>query len=256
MEELPAEIRDFLLNQPYLELTQTTQTKKVKCTLNGHEFPCNLTELQKFTSGNKYKKLSASAEFNYSQYEPHVVPSTKQPNHLFCKLTLRHINRVPEHVLRHVNGKRYKKALAYYEECVKQGVTYVPARLRQKRRPKRTDDGMESPAEREHKQKQKQDSGIWAPSSSDEEGGDSEDSMSDLYPSTMFSLKNQEENEEMEEDEDDFQTDKDEDDEMEISVKDEKQAKQKRKKVQSATFTKKLKNNRKKRGFKPVSKVK
>lgn len=32
-------------------------------------------------------------------------------NQLFCKLTLRHLNRQPHHVLRHVNGKRFKKAL-------------------------------------------------------------------------------------------------------------------------------------------------
>ena len=30
---------------------------------------------------------------------------------LFCKLTLRHLNRQPHHVLKHVNGKRFKKAL-------------------------------------------------------------------------------------------------------------------------------------------------
>lgn len=52
---------------------------QIKCSLNGHEFPCNLTELKNFTSGKKYKKLSAVAEFDYSQYEPHVVPSTKEP---------------------------------------------------------------------------------------------------------------------------------------------------------------------------------
>lgn len=33
-------------------------------------------------------------------------------NQLFCKLTLRHLNRQPHHVLRHVNGKRFKKALS------------------------------------------------------------------------------------------------------------------------------------------------
>lgn len=74
------------------------------------------------------------------------------------------------------------------EECVKQGVEFVPARLRQKTRPRDTDDGMESAKEggsrSKHKQKEKkkQDSGIWAPSSSEGEGSDSEDSMSDLYP--------------------------------------------------------------------------
>ncbi|XP_072548847.1 surfeit locus protein 2 [Salminus brasiliensis] len=248
MEDLPAELRDFLQNQPFLQLTED---KKIKCSLNGHELPCNLTELRNFTSGIKFKKLCATAEFNYSQYEPHLVPSTKQPNHLFCKLTLRHINRVPEHVLRHVNGKRYKKALTYYEECMKKGEKFVPARLRATNRPKHTDDDMERDREKGHKQKQ--DSGIWAPTSSGEEGSDSEDSMSDLYPPSMFILKSPEEQEKMEADEDDFQTDED---EMEISDKDEKQVKQKRKKVQAANFNKKLKKNRKRRGFKPMGKVK
>ncbi|XP_017579799.1 surfeit locus protein 2 [Pygocentrus nattereri] len=253
MEELPAELRDFLRSQPFLQLTED---KKIKCTLNGHEFPCNLAELQKFTSGNKFKKLCAGSEFNYSQYEPHLVPSTKEPNRLFCKLTLRHINRVPHHVLRHVNGKRFKKAVAQYEECVKQGVKFVPARLRQRKQPKDTDDGVESSNER-RKQKQKQDSGVWAPSSSGEEDGDTDDSMSDLYPPSMFTLKKSEEQEGMEEDDDDdddFQTDED---DMEVTeMEEEKQASEKRRKVQSASFSKKLKKNRKRKCFKPVCQVK
>ncbi|TSL28283.1 Surfeit locus protein 2 [Bagarius yarrelli] len=179
MDDLPADLREFLENQPFLQLTDA---KKIQCTLNGHELPCDLAELQRFISGKKYKKLSAGKEFNYSQYEPHLVPSTKQPKQLFCKLTLRHINRMPHHVLRHVGGKRFKKALAEYEECLKQGVNFVPARLRQKKPPRDSDDDMESRSEGKGKHKQKQDSGIWAPSSSEGEGSDSDDSMSDLYP--------------------------------------------------------------------------
>ncbi|KAG7255875.1 hypothetical protein CRUP_013248, partial [Coryphaenoides rupestris] len=108
MEDLPADLKAFLLNHPYLQLTDN---KRIKCTLNGHEFPCDLAELQRFTSGNKYKKLCSGTEFNYSQYEPHIVQSSKQPLQFFCKLTLRHLNRQPHHVLKHVNGKRFKKAL-------------------------------------------------------------------------------------------------------------------------------------------------
>lgn len=45
-----------------------------------------------------------------------VTCSCKQrspcPRHqLFCKLTLRHINKAPEHVLRHTQGRRYQRAL-------------------------------------------------------------------------------------------------------------------------------------------------
>ncbi|XP_029941186.1 surfeit locus protein 2 [Salarias fasciatus] len=246
MDELPADLRAVLLNHPFLQLTDG---KKIKCTLNGHEFPCNLSELQKFIQGKKYEKLSAAAEFNYSQYEPHIVPSTKQPNQLFCKLTLRHLNKQPHHVLRHVNGKRFKKALARYEECVKQGVNFVPARLKQKK-PR---DPTEEP---ERGRGSKQANGMWAPSSSDEEQSDSDDSMSDLYPPSMFTLKNpaEESSARGKDEEDDFQTDEDED--MEVEVKQEQQAAQKRKKAQGGGgFQKKFRNNRWKSGRKKPGKV-
>ncbi|XP_036833137.1 surfeit locus protein 2 isoform X1 [Oncorhynchus mykiss] len=213
MEDLPADIKAFLMNHPFFELTD--DGKKIKCVLNGHDCPCNLTELQNFTKGKKYQKMCSNAEFKYSQYEPHVVPSSKQPNHLFCKLTLRHINRLPHHVLQHVNGKRFQKAKKKYEECLQQGVEYMPASLQQKKPRDREKDG-------ERGRNFQRGNGAWAPDSSDEGGSDSEDSMSDLYPSTLFSLKK--ETEGMEEEKDAFKTD---DEEMEID----KQAPQKRKKV-------------------------
>ncbi|XP_017263079.1 surfeit locus protein 2 [Kryptolebias marmoratus] len=242
MDDLPADIRGFLNNHPFFQLIDA---KKIKCTLNDHEVPCNLSELQSFTQGKKYKRLIAAAEFNYTQYEPHIVPSTKQPNQLFCKLTLRHLNRQPDHVLRHVNGKRFKKALSQYEECVQKGVEYVPIRLKQKR-PK--DSGEEIGQGKESKRS----NSVWEPSSSNDEHSDSEDSMSDLYPPSMFTLKNpaaetKEDGED--EEEDDFQTDKDE--EMEVDA----QEVQKRKKVQGGGFQKKFRNNRWKSGRKKRGKV-
>ncbi|KAF7657086.1 hypothetical protein LDENG_00031800 [Lucifuga dentata] len=229
MEDLPADLKAFLRNHPFLQLTDG---KKLKCTLNGHEFPCNLAEIEKFTKGKKYQKLSSVAEFNYSQYEPHIVPSTKQPNQLFCKLTLRHLNRQPHHVLRHVNGKRFKKALSKYEECIQQGIKFVPARLKQKK-PK----GVEEEVMREGKSKQG--NNVWEPSSSDEGHSDSEDSMSDLYPSYIFSLKTPADKnmEDERNEEDDFQTDEDE--EMKVV----KQDVQKRKKVQGGGHQKKFRKN-------------
>ncbi|XP_070991228.1 surfeit locus protein 2-like [Oncorhynchus clarkii lewisi] len=245
MEDLSADIKAFLLNHPFLEFTD--DGKKIKCTLNGHDCPCNLTELQNFTKGKKYQKLSSTAEFNYGQYEPHVVPSSKQPNHLFCKLTLRHINRLPHQVLRHINGKRFQKAKKKYEACVQQGMEYIPASLRQKK-PRDSDGERGRNTQRGNTQRG---NGAWAPDSSNEGGSDSEDSMSDLYPSSLFSLQKETEEGMEAEKEDDFKTDDDE--EMEVD----KQAPQKRKKVQSGGFQKKFKNhNLKRKGLKTNVKVK
>ncbi|XP_046906951.1 surfeit locus protein 2 [Hypomesus transpacificus] len=238
MDELPADLKAFLLNHPFLQLTDC---KKIKCSLNGHEFPCSLTELQNFTKGKKYEKLSATAEFNYSQYEPHVVPSTKQANQLFCKLTLRHINRLPHHVLRHVNGKRFKRSLEKYEECVQQGVEFVPVCL-QKKRPR------DSGGERARGRHGQRGSAPWEPSTSDDGGSDSEDSMSDLYPSSMFSAEETIKDQEEQTKEDDFQTDEE---EMEVD----KQAPQKRRKVQACRFQKKFKNHKERKGANNGAKI-
>ncbi|XP_063000904.1 surfeit locus protein 2 [Elgaria multicarinata webbii] len=161
--------------------------KKVRCTLTGHELPYRLPELQAYTSGKKYLRLSKIPEvLDYSEYEPHIVPSTKNPHQLFCKLTLRHINRIPEHVLRHVRGQRYQKALNRYEACQKEGVEFVPACLLQKRRQRRQQQHDDMPGGSRQPQRK---GGFWEPPPSDEEGEESNDSMSDLYPSELFPEK-------------------------------------------------------------------
>uniref|UniRef100_A0A8C5ZGN2 Surfeit 2 n=1 Tax=Marmota marmota marmota TaxID=9994 RepID=A0A8C5ZGN2_MARMA len=100
---------------------------------------------------------------------------------LFCKLTLRHINKSPAHVLRHTQGHRYQRALRRYEDCQKQGVEYVPAcLLHKKRRVESEVDRNQPPGLRE---------AFWEPLSSDESGALSDDSMTDLYPPELFTRK-------------------------------------------------------------------
>lgn len=104
---------------------------------------------------------------------------------LFCKLTLRHINKCPEHVLRHTQGRRYQRALRKYEECQEQGVEFVPACLLHKRRRREDQDGDGPPHPRE---------AFWEPPSSDDGAApsDSDDSMTDLYPPELFTKKDPE----------------------------------------------------------------
>ncbi|XP_051836237.1 surfeit locus protein 2 [Antechinus flavipes] len=181
---VPPDVQEFLLDHPGLQLCPGGT--KVRCKLTGHELPSRLSDLQAYTSGKKYQRLIRTAQtFDYEDFEPHIMPSTKNPHQMFCKLTLRHINRLPEHILRHVQGRRYQKALHKYEECQKQGVEYIPACLLQKkRRQKDLIDG-------DHHSRKKED--FWKPDSSDEED-ESDDSMTDLYPPELFTEKNSGEN--------------------------------------------------------------
>uniref|UniRef100_A0A8C3WI58 Surfeit 2 n=1 Tax=Catagonus wagneri TaxID=51154 RepID=A0A8C3WI58_9CETA len=181
MSEPPAEVLAFLREHPSLRLEPGAL--KVRCALTGHELPCRLPELQVYTRGKKYRRLvRTSPAFDYAEFEPHIVPSTKNPHQLFCKLTLRHINKSPEHVLRHTRGRRYQRALRKYEECQQQGVEFVPACLLHKRgtKDRRENDGPARPGQ-----------AFWEPVSSDDGAApsDSDDSMTDLYPPELFARK-------------------------------------------------------------------
>lgn len=243
MSEYPPEVQAFLQEYPCL---QPTAGNKVRCILSGHEIPCRLSELRAYVGGKKYKRLSAGgSNFNYSQYEPHVVASTKEPNRLFCKLTLRHINRIPQHVLLHVSGKRYQRALKTYEECVRQGVPFVPVCLKQKTR--------------KHVSEPEGGGKLWEPNSSEEDGDESEDSMSDLYPVEMFPQDN-----EMEVERDEFETHSESEAEASpgmqgdnIKMEVNGQTHCKRKKKQSNSLQKKFKSHHwKGKGFKKAEKMK
>ncbi|KAM8934302.1 surfeit locus protein 2 [Pelodytes ibericus] len=176
MAYVPGEVQLFLLENPTFQLSDC---KKIKCTLTGHELPCRLSDLEHFMKGKKFMRLSKFNDFAFSRFEPHIVPSTKNPNQMFCKLTLRHMSKDPRQIQNHVQGKRYQSALAKFEECQKQGVEYVPACLLQKKQQKRSYD------ERPMGKKEQ-----WEPSVSDSEDSDSGDSMSDLYPDHMFTQNN------------------------------------------------------------------
>lgn len=61
-------------------LADSAAHPQVRCALTGHELPCRLPELQVYTRGKKYQRLArAPADFDYAEFEPHVVPSSKHP---------------------------------------------------------------------------------------------------------------------------------------------------------------------------------
>ncbi|KAL8174625.1 UNVERIFIED_CONTAM: hypothetical protein K2H54_050230 [Gekko kuhli] len=115
-----------------------------------------------------------------------VQATGRRKHQLFCKLTLRHFNRTPEQVLHHVRGQRYQKALKRYEECQKAGVEYVPACLLQRRRRQWRQQQQPRDQQPNCSRQPCQKEEFWEPLPSDEGGEETDDSMSDLYPSELF----------------------------------------------------------------------
>lgn len=63
------------------------------------------------------------------------------------------------------------------EECQKEGVEYVPACLRQKKQTTHHPDEQMNGSRQPYRKEE-----FWEPKSSDEDGEETDDSMSDLYP--------------------------------------------------------------------------
>jgi len=54
------------------------------------------------------------------------VPKKNHERQLFCKLTWRHLNKEPHHVMKHIEGKRFQRAYVHWQECQTNGTEYVP----------------------------------------------------------------------------------------------------------------------------------
>lgn len=169
------DVIEFIAAFPSLTIADDTfsKTSKVKCSLTGHEMTCRVAEVETYTKGKRFKKAQERDKDNYEQFKPHVVPSNKKgrEHQLFCTLTLRHINRTPVHVERHVTGRKYKRALKKYEECQRLGIKFKPLAKSKKR---------EASGEGEAKKFSH------SATSDTSESEESDDSMSDLYPREHF----------------------------------------------------------------------
>ncbi|XP_033732798.1 surfeit locus protein 2-like [Pecten maximus] len=165
VELLSKELQGILEKYPTFTLQKGRE--KIRCELSGHEMPCTYETVSSYISGKKFQRLIAQQNYDYEKYKQHIIPSTKRgrKHQLFCLLTLRHLNNLPNHIKSHVEGRRFLKAFRRWEECQRTGEVFKP--LTGKR--KLEEDSISHPDEAD----------------SDDEESET-DSLSDLYPAADF----------------------------------------------------------------------
>lgn len=67
----------------------------------------------------KAKKIDM--EYDWSEYEPHIMQHKKVKAGLFCQLTGSELNKIQSEVEKHMEGKRFKRAKAEFEEMIRKG---------------------------------------------------------------------------------------------------------------------------------------
>lgn len=58
-------------------------------------------------SGKKFKKELEWYSYNFDEFLPFIVPHKENKKLLVCTLTSEKLNRIPEQVKKHMNGKRF-----------------------------------------------------------------------------------------------------------------------------------------------------
>eukprot|EP00961_Rhodomonas_salina_P187944 2536624-Rhodomonas_salina.2 len=97
------------------------ESGKCRCKVTGHEMKPlkDVVEVSAgvrgrelaHLNGKRYKKEKAkraAEKYDFEKYAPDIVQSRKDPRKLFCHLTKTVLNKVPEELELHVNGRRFK----------------------------------------------------------------------------------------------------------------------------------------------------
>ncbi|UJR25556.1 hypothetical protein I4U23_006901 [Adineta vaga] len=162
---------DSLL-KTYPSLKRIPDKDRIKCSWTQHEMPARVDAIEKYIQGKKYQQI-LKKKFDYDvleKFKDFIEPSTKK-NHerqLFCKLTSRHLNKDPHHIMKHIEGKKFKRAYAQWQECQANGTEFLPIGRRKKKQQMSTDENDDEYVDL-----------------SDDEiiiEDDDEDDLSDLYP--------------------------------------------------------------------------
>lgn len=101
---MDAAITELLAQHPSLSLNDRG---KIHCSLTGHDVPARLDALQQFIAGRAYQHARAWYAADFAKYEPYIIAHKKDSKKLFCRLTRKQLNRIPEEVEAHVTGRRY-----------------------------------------------------------------------------------------------------------------------------------------------------
>jgi hypothetical protein len=76
--------------------------------------------VEQYLKSKKLMKAKLWYSQDFKRYEPYIVAHKKEPKLLYCTLTKKKLNKIPEEIEAHVKGKRFTRLKAEAESRTKQ----------------------------------------------------------------------------------------------------------------------------------------
>ena len=99
---------NLLQKHSYLKLQSNN---KILCTLTNHEMSANYDVVSSYINGKKFKKSIEWYQYDFSQFLPYIVEDKVNSKLMYCKLTKTNLNKIPNEIRKHMNGKRFLRLL-------------------------------------------------------------------------------------------------------------------------------------------------
>ena len=97
-----------ILNE-YSEYLTLLPSNKIKCSVTNHEMSVRCDVVTAHIQGKKFKKALQWYTHNFSEFLPDIVEHSKNIKQLYCTITGQSLNKIPDEVRRHINGKKFKR---------------------------------------------------------------------------------------------------------------------------------------------------
>ena len=82
---------------------------KILCDVTNHEMSARADVVRAYINGKKFKKELEWYKYDYSEFLPYIVEDKQNSKQLYCKITEEKLNKIPDQVRKHMQGKRFQR---------------------------------------------------------------------------------------------------------------------------------------------------
>ena len=104
-----------LLEKHSDDIELRSSDNRIVCKYSGYEMVARADIVSAYLYGAKFRKNRDWYSFDYSTFLPWIVEDKNSDKRLYCKLTKNVLNKIPEKVRQHVNGKKFRRYNKFME---------------------------------------------------------------------------------------------------------------------------------------------